>query len=55
MVFLAVLCLVLVPVLTANKQFCDDTTVEKLRVSKEANEIIEKLQADTEKYKTEDA
>jgi len=30
----------------AYKQFCDDTTVEKQRAIKEANEMIEMLQAD---------
>merc|ERR1719284_1729517 len=32
------------------KQFCDDTTVEKQRSIKEANEMIEMLQADIQKY-----
>jgi len=36
------------------KQFCDDTTVEKQRSIKEANEMIEILQADIQKYE-EDA
>merc|ERR1712151_856628 len=34
----------------AYKQFCDDTTVEKKRAIKEANERIEVLKADIEKY-----
>merc|ERR1719401_2995780 len=34
----------------AYKQFCDDTTVEKKRAIKEANEKIEMLKADIEKY-----
>merc|ERR1719499_1158581 len=34
----------------AYKQFCDDTSVEKTRAIKEANELIEKLKADIEKY-----
>merc|ERR1719262_1624500 len=38
----------------AYKQFCDDTTVEKQRAIKEANEMIEVLQADIQKYE-EDA
>jgi len=38
----------------AYKQFCDDTTVEKQRAIKEANERIEILKADIEKY-TSDA
>merc|ERR1712039_1016803 len=38
----------------AYKQFCDDTTVEKQRAIKEANERIEMLKADIQKY-TEDA
>merc|ERR1719389_1465453 len=38
----------------AYKQFCDDTTVEKQRSIKEANEMIEVLQADIQKYE-EDA
>merc|ERR1719504_50908 len=32
------------------KQFCDDTTVEKQRAIKEANERIETLKADIQKY-----
>merc|ERR1712060_322579 len=32
------------------KQFCDDTTVEKTRAIKEANEKIEMLKADIAKY-----
>jgi prefoldin subunit 5 len=38
----------------AYKQFCDDTTVEKQRSIKEANEMIEILMADIQKYE-EDA
>merc|ERR1712039_930234 len=34
----------------AFKQFCDDTTVEKTRAIKEANERIDVLKADIEKY-----
>merc|ERR1712187_247296 len=34
----------------AYKQFCDDTTVEKTRAIKEANEKIEILKADIAKY-----
>merc|ERR1719277_2627041 len=34
----------------AYKQFCDDTTVEKKRAIAEANEKIEQLKADIEKY-----
>merc|ERR1719157_217208 len=34
----------------AYKQFCDDTTVEKQRAIKEANEMIEMLKADIQKY-----
>merc|ERR1719399_393489 len=34
----------------AYKQFCDDTTVEKKRAIEEANEMIEVLKADIEKY-----
>jgi len=34
----------------AYKQFCDDTTVEKKRLIKEANEKIDILKADIEKY-----
>merc|ERR1712100_684524 len=34
----------------AYKQFCDDTTVEKKRAIEEANEQIEVLKADIEKY-----
>jgi len=37
----------------AYKQFCDDTTVEKQRAIKEANEMIEMLQADIEKYEAD--
>jgi len=39
----------------AYKQFCDDTTVEKQRAIKEANEMIEMLQADIEKYEADAA
>merc|ERR1719215_2202299 len=38
----------------AYKQFCDDTTVDKTRAIKEANEAIEMLKADIQKY-TSDA
>merc|ERR1719395_187059 len=34
----------------AYKQFCDDTTVEKTRAIAEANEHIDKLKADIQKY-----
>merc|ERR1719395_258828 len=34
----------------AYKQFCDDTTVEKKRAIEEANERIEVLKADIQKY-----
>merc|ERR1719321_1073918 len=34
----------------AYKQFCDDTSVEKTRAIAEANEQIDKLTADIEKY-----
>jgi hypothetical protein len=34
----------------AFKQFCDDTTVEKKRAIQEANEMIEVLKADIQKY-----
>merc|ERR1719197_123897 len=37
------------------KQFCDDTTVEKQRAIKEANEMIEMLQADIQKYEADAA
>jgi chromosome segregation ATPase len=37
------------------KQFCDDTTVEKTRDIKEANEMIEVLKADIEKYESDAA
>jgi len=37
----------------AYKQFCDDTTVEKQRSIKEANEMIEILQADIQKYEAD--
>merc|ERR1719476_1103956 len=36
--------------IAAYKQFCDDTTVEKKRAIEEANEQIEILKADIEKY-----
>merc|ERR1719398_335334 len=39
----------------AYKQFCDDTTVEKQRSIKEANEMIEVLQADIQKYEEDSA
>ena len=35
------------------EQFCDDNTVEKQHPIKEANEMMEMLQVDIEKYKTE--
>merc|ERR1719390_37865 len=34
----------------AYKQFCDDTTVEKQRAIKEANQNIEKFEADISKF-----
>merc|ERR1719377_464819 len=34
----------------AFKQFCDDTTVEKKRAIEEANEMIDVLKADIQKY-----
>ena len=34
----------------AYKQFCDDTSVEKTRAIKEANERIDVLKADIQKY-----
>merc|ERR1719240_492646 len=34
----------------AYKQFCDDTRVEKTRAISEANEMIEVLKADIQKY-----
>merc|ERR1719453_2579369 len=34
----------------AYKQFCDDTTVEKTRAIKEAEDTIEVLKADIQKY-----
>merc|ERR1719420_869224 len=37
----------------AYKQFCDDTTVEKQRSIKEANEMIEMLKADIQNYAVE--
>merc|ERR1719399_2161505 len=39
----------------AYKQFCDDTTVEKQRAIKEANEMIEMLSADIQKYEADAA
>ena len=36
-------------------QFCDDTTVEKQRAIKEANEMIEILEADIQKYEADAA
>jgi len=39
----------------AYKQFCDDTTVEKQRAIKEANEMIEILEADIQKYEADAA
>merc|ERR1719298_23492 len=39
----------------AYKQFCDDTTVEKQRAIKEANEMIEMLSADVQKYEADAA
>merc|ERR1719160_2439981 len=39
----------------AYKQFCDDTTVEKTRAIAEANEKIEKLGADIQKYEADAA
>merc|ERR1712159_141697 len=39
----------------AYKQFCDDTTVEKQRAIKVANEMIEILQADIQKYEADAA
>merc|ERR1719440_1402281 len=38
---------------TAYKQFCDDTGAEKQRSIKEANEMIEQLQADIQKAETD--
>ena len=35
------------------EQFCVDTTVEKQRAIKEDKEMIEMLQADTEKYEAD--
>merc|ERR1719456_966905 len=37
------------------KQFCDDTTVEKQRAIAEANEQIETLKADIQKYEADAA
>merc|ERR1719460_2780418 len=39
----------------AYKQFCDDTTVEKQRAIKEAEEKIEMLKADIQKYEADAA
>ena len=39
----------------AYKQFCDDTTVEKTRAIKEAEEKIEMLKADIQKYEADAA
>jgi len=39
----------------AYKQFCDDTTVEKQRLIKEANEMIEVLQAHIQKFEADAA
>jgi predicted TIM-barrel fold metal-dependent hydrolase len=39
----------------AYKQFCDDTAVEKERLIKEADQTIEKLNADIQKYKADAA
>merc|ERR1719440_2445917 len=39
----------------AYKQFCDDTTAEKQRAIKEANEQIEMLQANIQKYEADAA
>merc|ERR1719191_1230380 len=39
----------------AYKQFCDDTTVEKQCAIKEANEMIEILEADIQKYEADAA
>ena len=39
----------------AYKQFCDDTTVEKNRDIKEANQMIEVLKADIQKYEADAA
>jgi len=39
----------------AYKQFCDDTTVEKQRAIKEANEMMEILEADIQKYEADAA
>lgn len=38
---------------TAYKNFCDETTVEKNRAIKEANELIDTLKADIQKYATD--
>merc|ERR1719482_2055075 len=37
----------------AYKQFCDDTTTEKKRAIEEANEMIEILKADIQKYEAD--
>jgi len=39
----------------AYKQFCDDTTTEKQRAVKEANQMIEKLEADILKFESDAA
>ena len=39
----------------AYKQWCDDTTTEKQRAIKEANQLIEKLQADIQKNEADAA
>merc|ERR1719160_2236410 len=38
---------------TAYKNFCDETTVEKKRAIQEANELIDTLKADIQKYATD--
>merc|ERR1719386_97272 len=40
---------------SAYKQFCDDTMVDKQRAIKEANQMIEMLKADIQKYETDAA
>jgi len=37
----------------AYKQFCDDTSTDKERAIKEANERMEKLEADIQKFKSD--
>merc|ERR1719267_347251 len=39
----------------AYKQFCDDTSVEKKRAIAEANEMIDTLKADIQKYTADSA